>query len=126
MDRSLRVEDVVHEYKLFRLGHEVDGDEYVRADATLFADIAEGTWSRRIEWKELIQPLLRKGWSLGRLDKIVSAVLMAAAYELTARIDVPTKVVINEYLDVAHAFLERKDVSFVNGVLDGMAKSARP
>ncbi|MBL4836036.1 MAG: transcription antitermination factor NusB, partial [Kordiimonadaceae bacterium] len=66
-----------------------------------------------------------KGWSLGRLEAIIRAIFRAGAYELSARPDVPTAVIINEYLDVAHAFYDRTETAFVNGVLDKLAKSIR-
>ena len=66
-----------------------------------------------------------KDWPLDRRESIVRAILRAGAYELIARPDVPTAVVINEYVDIAHAFYERAEASFVNGVLDKLAKAVR-
>mgnify|MGYP000373153379 CR=1 FL=1 len=52
-------------------------------------------------------------------------ILRAGSYELLARPDIPTGSVISEYLDVAHAFFDRKEKKFVNGVLDAVARSVR-
>ena len=54
------------------------------------------------------------------------AILRAGAYELIARPDVPVASVISEYVDVAHAFYDKRESGFVNGLLDAIAKDARP
>lgn len=115
----------VKEFVEHRLGAEIEGDQFVDADSNLFSDVVTGGWDRREEWDNLVTPCLSKDWSLERLEPIVRAIFRAGSYELTARVDVPTAVVINEYLDVAHAFYERTEASFVNGVLDKLAKNIR-
>ena len=42
------------------------------------------------------------------------------------RPDVPVASVITEYVDVAHAFFDKRESGFVNGLLDAIAKEARP
>ena len=54
----------------------------------------------------LIDEALSKGWPLKRIDAILRAVLRAGSYELEHRKDVPGRVVVSEYVDVAHAFVE--------------------
>ena len=51
--------------------------------------------------------------------------LRVATYELIARRDVPVKTVINEYVDVADAFFDKREKGFVNGLLDAVAKDVR-
>jgi N utilization substance protein B len=63
---------------------------------------------------------------LTRLETVLRAILRAGAYELTARPDVPARVAISEYLDVAHAFYAGKEPGLVNGVLDRLAHDLRP
>ncbi len=116
---------VIEEYINHRLGQEIEGDQYVDADAKLFADVTEGAWERRQETEEMLLPALSKDWPLDRLESIIRAILRAGVYELIARPDVPTAVIINEYVDVAHGFYERTEASFVNGVLDRVAKAVR-
>ncbi|MBO6503752.1 MAG: transcription antitermination factor NusB [Kordiimonadaceae bacterium] len=113
------------EYISHRLGAEIEGDQYVAADADLFKDILIGAWDRRDEWNKLIEAHLSQGWTLDRIDKILMAALSAGSYELSARIDVPTAVVINEYVDVVHGFYENAEAAFVNSVLDKIAKQVR-
>lgn len=116
---------VVEEYINHRLGAEIEGDQYVAADADLFGDIVLGGWERREEIDGTITGCLSSDWSLARLENIIHAIFRAAGYELVARPDVPTAVIINEYVDVAHGFYERAEASFVNGVLDKFAKAVR-
>ena len=79
----------------------------------------------RAEIDELIRGRLAEGWSLERLDRPMRAILRAGAYELIARSDVPIGSVISEYVDVAHAFYDKRESGFVNGLLDAIAKEAR-
>jgi N utilization substance protein B len=60
------------------------------------------------------------------METLVVAILRAGAYELLARPDMPTPVIINEYVDVAHAFFDQKEPGMINGILDNLAKTARP
>ena len=88
--------------------------------------IATTPEARRGEIAALISARLAEGWSLERLDRPMRAILRAGAYELIARPDVPVGSVISEYVDVAHAFYDKRESGFVNGLLDAIAKEARP
>ncbi|SDD60884.1 MULTISPECIES: transcription antitermination factor NusB [Kordiimonas] len=116
---------VVEEYVNHRLGQEIEGDQYVAADANLFSDVVLGAWERREEIDGTLTSCLSSDWPLDRLEKLIHAIFRAGGYELVARPDVPTAVIINEYVDVAHGFYERTEASFVNGVLDRFAKAVR-
>ena len=84
-----------------------------------------GADARRDEIDALISGRLAEGWTLERLDRPMRAILRAGAYELIARPDVPVGSVISEYVDVAHAFYDKRESGFVNGLLDAIAKEAR-
>jgi N utilization substance protein B len=73
----------------------------------------------------MIDKTLQAGWPLKRVEAIMRAILRAGAFELGKRKDVPVKVVITEYVDIAHAFFERDEVGMINAVLDAMARSIR-
>ena len=60
-----------------------------------------------------------------RIDAILRAVLRAGCYELEHRKDVPARVVVSEYVDVAHAFVDRDETGMVNAVLDHIARHFR-
>lgn len=117
---------VAAEYINHRLGAEIEGDQYVEADVELFKDILAGAWGRREEWRGMIASHLNTGWTIERIDRILIAILSAGCYEFSARIDVPTAVIINEYVDVTHGFYDKSEASFVNGVLDRLSKDLRP
>jgi transcription antitermination protein NusB len=117
---------VVTEFLLHRGGAELgEGEEAIEADKALFAEIVHGVAGERAELDRLIGSTLVEGWPLARIEKVMAAVLRAGAYELLHRADVPARVVVSEYVDVAHAFLEGKEVGMVNGVLDRLARVSR-
>lgn len=113
------------EFHQHRLGREIEDAQYQEAEEDFFDDIVSGVDARREEIDDLVTARLAEGWTLGRLDKTMVQILRAGTYELLARADVPTATVIDEYLDVAHAFFDPRDVKFVNGLLDALAKQVR-
>jgi len=117
---------LIHEFHDHRLGATIEGDTYVEAEQSFFDDIVSGAAARREEIDALIADRLAEGWSLERLDKPMKAILRAGAYELIGRPDVPVASVISEYVDVADAFYDKREKGFVNGLLDAIAKGARP
>jgi N utilization substance protein B len=120
-----RLEQLLDEFHMHRLGAEIEDDQYVEADVRFFDDVVSGTIARSGEIDDLLADRLASGWKIERLDRTMLQILRAGAYELLARPDVPTRSVINEYLDVAHAFFEEREAKFVNGVLDAVAKAVR-
>jgi N utilization substance protein B len=74
----------------------------------------------------MIDDQLATGWRLVRVDSILRAILRAGVYELVERRDVPARVAINEYINVAHAFFDEEEPKVVNGVLDKLARHLRP
>jgi N utilization substance protein B len=116
---------LLHEFHQHRLGATVGDDTYADAEQAFFDDVVTGTDARREEIDALITDRLAEGWSLARLDKPMKAILRVGTYELIARPDVPTTTVISEYIDVAHAFFDKRETGFVNGLLDALAKDVR-
>ena len=123
--RGETVPKLLNEFHKHRLGQEIEGAEYLAADEPFFDDVVAGVAARQAELDELIGAGLAQGWTLNRLDRPMRALLRAAVYELLARADVPAATVINEYVDVAHAFHEEKEAKFVNGLLDAVARRVR-
>jgi len=117
---------LLKEFHDHRLGATIEDETYHDAEIDFFDDVVTGTDSRRDEIDALIVARLAEGWSLERLDRPMRAILRAGAYELIARSDVPVASIINEYVDVAHAFFDKRESGFVNGLLDAIAKEARP
>lgn len=117
---------LIHEFHAHRLGATIGDVTYVDAEESFFDDLVSGTAARLAEIDELISARLAEGWSLARLDKPMKALLRVGAYELLARADVPVATVLTEYVDVAKAFYDKRETGFVNGLLDALAKVARP
>jgi N utilization substance protein B len=117
---------LLREFHSHRLGQEIEGADYAEADRAFFDDLVTGVAARQDELDALVSAALATGWTLDRLDRPMRALLRAATYELVARADVPAATVINEYVDVSHAFHEEKEAKFVNGLLDTVARRVRP
>jgi len=122
---STPVPALLHEFHQHRLGATIEGDEYAEADVLFFDDVVRGAAARAGDLDAAIARRLPDNWPLNRLDRPMKAILRAGAYELSARPDVPMGAVISEYVDVAHAFYERREAGFVNAVLDAVGKDVR-
>ena len=103
-----------------------DADTGVKVDEAMLKDIVEGVTERREDLDRRIAGHLAEGWSFDRLEVVLRAILRAGAYEIVAKTDVPLRVAINEWVDLAHAFYAGKEPGFVNGVLDRIGREARP
>ena len=106
------------------------GQKRRKALATISRDRSFTMNTRRLRRSEYTPSLghegkLAEGWSLGRIDRTLHQILRAGTYELLARPDVPVGSVINEYLDVAHAFYEPRETAFANALLDAVARLTR-
>jgi N utilization substance protein B len=119
-------EAVVAEFLRHRGGAEFDDDgNAIETDEALFAELVRGVTSEREALDAMVGSLLVEGWPLARIERVMAAILRAGAYELKWRPTVPARVVINEYVDVAHAFFGGREVGMVNGVLDRLARVLR-
>ena len=116
---------LLKEFHDHRLGATIEDETYHEAERDFFDNIVTGADARRGEIDSLISNRLAEGWTLERLDRPMRAILRAGAYELIARPDVPVGSVISEYVDVAHAFYDKRESGFVNGLLDAIAKETR-
>jgi N utilization substance protein B len=120
---GLDAETVAEEFVAYRF---TSGQENAPApDEAFFADIVRGIPKRQVEIDRAVAQCLSADWKLSRVDSILRGILRAATYELIARPDVPAKVVIDEYLNVTHAFFEGDEPGFVNAVLDRLARRMR-
>ncbi|MCL6645804.1 MAG: transcription antitermination factor NusB [Dehalococcoidia bacterium] len=117
--------DILAEFESHWLGREVEGAQYLPAEAAFFRDIVAGVVRGQRSLDPLIDKTLSSRWPLTRIDTLLRAVLRAGAYELAERHDVPARVVVSEYVDVAHAFLDSEETGMVNAVLDQLARQLR-
>ena len=117
---------VIAEFEAHRLGQEVEGWQYCDAETQFFRDIVEGVVREQRHIDPLVNRHLAEGWRLNRIDSILRAILRASTYEMLMRKDVPSRVVITEYVNLAHAFFEGEEPKVVNGILDKLGHEARP
>lgn len=119
------VEPVVGEFVKHRLGQEIDGVSYVAADPQLFSDIVRGAALRREEVDGLLSAALDSRYPVERLEMLMRAILRAGTYELFVHLDTHPRILIKEYVDIAHAFFAGREPGMVNGVLDHVARTLR-
>jgi len=119
------INEIMTEFEGHWLGGEVEGVQYRPAEAAFFRDIVAGVVETQTRLDPQIDAALARGWPLHRIDAVVRAVLRAAAYELDRRADVPARVVVSEYVDVASAFVDAAETGMVNAVLDQLARQLR-
>ena len=94
-------------------------------DCALLAEIIRGVSAKRDDLDGIIGPALSSEWTVERLEFILRATLRAGTFELLSMAEVPAKVIINEYINVAKAFFDDNKPGMVNGVLDKIARVLR-
>ncbi|MFG1479360.1 transcription antitermination factor NusB [Xanthobacter sp. V4C-4] len=119
------IHDILAEFESHWLGQEVEGTQLPDADIKLFRSVVEGVLAEQRRIDLLVDGALSHGWPLRRVEAVLRAVLRAGAFELLSRPDVPARVVITEYVNVAGAFLDRDETGMVNAVLDTLAHDLR-
>lgn len=118
-------EAVIREFTEHRFDRDMEGEPLAAADEAFFADLVRGVVADQARVDKAIVHRLADGWRLERLDATVRAILRAGAYELAERSDVPTEVVIDEYVELTKSFFEGPEPGFVNGSLDAVARDVR-
>ncbi len=116
---------VTEEFIAFRFGCEPEITALGPPDEEFFAAILAGVPQHQAEIDEAISAVLTDKWKLSRVDSIMRAALRAGSFELIGRPDVPAKTVIDQYVELAHAFCTEEEAGFVNAALDAIAKAKR-
>lgn len=106
-------------------GDEIGEAEFHDPDKTFLIELVRGVTAKKKHIDEMLEGALGKKWTVARLETLIRAILRVGTYELVERTDIPAKVVINEYMDVAHAFYAGSEPKMVNGVLDKLAHVLR-
>ncbi len=119
------VEHVIREFNDHRFDRDVEGQSFATADEPFFAELVRGVVAKQKSVDAAIARRLASNWRLERLDATARAILRAGAYELSHRPDIPTEVVIDEYVEIAKSFFEGPEPAFVNGALDAVAQEVR-
>jgi N utilization substance protein B len=116
---------VIGQFNLHHFGEKAEDKSVAAADRDFFAAILRGVVRRQREIDPIVDAQLAEGWRLTRVDSTLRAILRAGVYELIERPDVPARVVISEYVEVAKAFFSEDEPRVVNGVLDKIARRTR-
>lgn len=125
--RKSDAEHLVKEFRSHRLGQRIDDDsEPILPDEELFADIVRGVEAHGIALDDEIRQRLPAKWPFERIEVILRAILRAAAYELRSQMTTPARTVIDEYVEIGHAFFSGAEPGMINGILDAMARGLRP
>lgn len=120
------VEQVLREFATHRIGAEGDEETWVEADLAHFETLLDCAVNHQAQIDQLTDRALVAKWPIGRIDPTLRALFRAAGAELT-HVDTPPRVVITEFVQIAQAFFpEGREPKFVNGVLDHMAREAKP
>ena len=117
--------EILAQFESHWIGQEVEGNQYLPAEAAFFRELVNGVVREQRSLDPLIDDALAQTWPLKRIEAILRAVLRAGAFELSHRSDVPARVVVAEYVDVANAFVDREETGMVNAVLDQLARKLR-
>ena len=108
-------------------GDSFENGDAVGADFKHLREVVEGVFREQAVLDPAVDRVLDKVWPLHRLDATVRAIMRAAAFEIFFKDNVPAKVAINEYVNVATAFFEDGDEpGFINGALNTLARARRP
>lgn len=123
---SSGVAETIEQYEKIRMKEGVEGREYLAADLQWFRAIVSGVVKQQTHLDPLIAQTLTPDWPLSRLEATLRAILRAASWELLVKRDVPDLVVIDEYLEIAKAFLGNEEIRLINAVLDRLRSLCRP
>lgn len=97
-----------------------DGEESA-GEREFARQLVEGVCTNRLRIDELIESAAEH-WRLSRLSRVDLSVIRLGTFELFGRADIPTPVTINEAVEIARRFGSAESASFVNGVLDSIAR----
>ena len=116
---------VIADFMGDRLGLNDEGEPIEEADPDIFKAIINGVVERQESIDAAIMKRLASGWKIERLDATSRAILRAAVYELIAEVSLPSQIILDEYVSIAHAFFEGAEPKFINGILDAVSRDVR-
>lgn len=107
-------------------GEDFDGGQCGEADYKHLRDVVEGVVREQALIDPTVDRQLDKDWPIHRVNAILRAILRAGAFEIMFKENVPAKVAINEYVNVASAFFDKEEPALANAVLNALARARRP
>ena len=115
----------IQEFVAHRQEQEIDGERLIAADIARFSGLVRGVCGEVEDLDNMLLAVLDVDWTLERLEPLLLVIMRAGIYEIASQHDVPPRVVINEYVDLAHAFYGGKEPGLVNGILNRLAQDLR-
>ena len=106
-------------------GYDKLSEDYDKSDKDWFIKLVGGVHKHQKQIDPILHEILRDDWPLKSLDATLRALLRSAAYELEHCVNIDSKVIINEYMEIAKAFFEGDEPSMANGVLDNLSRKLR-
>ena len=132
---QLPVDEVIKDFTEGKVGRYVIEEDSVTEteemieispiDTDYFESLVRGVHAKKQDLERSLAHYLKEKWSLERMDGTMQALLLCAVYELTNTMDVDTKVLIQEYVDLAYAFYNKNEPKMVNALLDQIAHAVR-
>lgn len=121
---ELTASHVIDDVLVRRQGQMLEDEEMVTPDGVLYKKIVNGVQQQRgnlVEIAEAHCPRLKSG----ELEPLLASILLAGCFELLVQDDIDAPIIINEYINITHAFYAGGEAKMVNGVLDNVAKVLR-
>lgn len=122
----ISLEATLAQFSAHHLGKELEGEQYLPADADYFSQIVSGVIKAQLQIDPMLDETLAEDWPVVRIDATMRAILRAATFELLKKQDIPAKIIVSEYVDVGKAFFDDDGAGMVNAVLDAIAKKLPP
>jgi N utilization substance protein B len=97
----------------------------LKIDKNWFLILVNNVFSNKDIIDSSLSSFLESDWSIERMDPTITNILRCAYIEFKNYSNIPSKVVINEYTNIASSFFNKSEVNFVNGVLDKVSRKYR-
>ncbi len=127
MQNKQPIKSVANEFIEHRLEMEVDGEKLVSPDPVMLKTILYGVEERLLELETIVIAHFQQDKEAENksIEPLLKSIMLCGTYELFSRQDIDSPIIINDYLNVTHAFYEKGEVSLVNGILDAISKVVR-
>jgi len=122
---SQSANDALRDFLDSRVSMEIEGDTLIEPDAQMLSSIVKGVEERINDLCEVIKAQMADKARQREVETLMQCIMLCGAYELLAHHDIESAIIINDYLDVAHAFFDKGEVGFIHGVLDSAGKVLR-
>jgi len=120
---EMEISEIYETIKTFNNGIEEFKD--LKLDKDWFLKLVNSVFKNKSKIDTILSGFLNEDWSIERMDYTLVNILRCAYIEFKDFSSIPSKVIINEYTNIAASFFSRTEVNFVNGVLDKVSISIK-